>query len=443
NEYIIGRYILIEDISDEKRQILEQKRLRTLDPLTNVYNKEYFFEKVEHRLKYDRFTPYYLIVTDLVNFKLINDLYGKHAGDDILIRIADSFRKYCSSDDLYGRLYNDHFVMLVPRRHFHEEAWLGAFQMNMSYMNNISYTVIGHMGLYAIDDVTTPVSVMCDRAFLAIKTIKNDYKNCFAYYDENLRNEVIQMQMLMNELPKALEYGEVEMYLQPQFTKELRVVGAEALVRWRHPERGVIPPGDFIEIIEKINIISDVDKYVWECACKKLAEWHKQGRDDLYISVNISPKDFYTLDLYEVLTSLVEKYQIPPSRLNLEITETAVIMDLNNQGKLLDRLRDYGFLVEMDDFGSGYSSLNMLKDICVDVLKIDMGFLQKSQNDEKSRLILEKIIILAKALGMKVVTEGVETVSQIDFLSEVGCDLFQGFYFSRPIPVPDFEERYF
>ena len=440
---IIGRYMLIENITDEKRQVYEQKILRTRDTLTGIYNKDHFIERAEHRLKFDRFTPYYLIVTDLVNFKLINDLYGKKSGDDILIRIADSLRRYCAADDLYGRLYNDHFVMLVPKRHFHEESWLAAFQMNMSYMNNVSYTVVGHMGLYEVDDLSTPVTVMCDRAFLALKTIKNDYRNCFAYYDDALRKEVMQMQMLMNELPKALEYGEVVMYLQPQFTKELKVVGAEALVRWHHPVKGVIPPSDFIEIIEKINIISDVDRYVWECACKKLAEWKAQGREDLYISVNISPKDFYTLDLYEVLTGLVKKYGISPSRLNLEITETAVIMDLQNQVKLLDKLRDFGFLVEMDDFGSGYSSLNMLKDISVDVLKIDMGFLQKSQNDKKSRLILEKIIVLAKELGMKVVTEGVENVHQIDFLSEFGCDLFQGFYFSRPIPVSDFEERYF
>ena len=443
NDVVIGWYILIEDITSEKKQIYEQKILRTRDNLTKVYNKEFFIEKVEHRLKFDRFTPYYLIVTDLVNFKLINDLYGKSVGDDILMRIADSFRRFCSPDDLYGRLYNDHFVMLVPKRHFHEEAWLAAFQKNMSYMNNMSYTVIGHMGIYEIDDFTTPVSVMCDRAILALKTIKNDYRNCFAYYDDTLRNEVLKMQMLMNELPKALQFGEVVIYLQPQFTKDLKVVGAEALVRWQHPERGVIPPADFITIIEKINIISDVDKYVWECACKKLSDWKKIGREDLYISVNISPKDFYTLDLYEVLTGLVKKYGISPSRLNLEITETAVIMDLQNQVKLLDKLRDFGFLVEMDDFGSGYSSLNMLKDISVDVLKIDMGFLQKSQNDKKSRLILEKIIVLAKELGMKVVTEGVENVHQIDFLSEFGCDLFQGFYFSRPIPVSDFEERYF
>lgn len=440
--FTLGHYFFIIDVTDSKNQIHEEKMLRTRDRLTGLFNQEYFFEKVEHRLQFDRFTPYYLIITDIVNFKLINDLHGKPFGDMILSRLADSIRQNAAPDDIYGRLYNDHFVMLVPKRHFDEEAYIEAFKNSVKYMNNFSYTIVGHMGIYEVDDLSLPVSVMCDRAFLALRTIKNDYKTSCAYYDDKLRLEVLKMQMLMNELPLALKAGQVQMYLQPQVTKDGRTMGAEALVRWHHPSRGVIPPAEFIQIIEKINIISDVDRYIWDCACRKLAEWKKIGRTDLTISVNISAKDFFMLDLYGTFTELVKKYDISPANLNLEITETAFIMDLEKQMSLLDRLRKAGFIIEMDDFGSGYSSLNMLKDICVDVLKIDMVFLQKSKNDEKSHLILEKIIQLAKDLGMKVVTEGVESLHQVDFLSKAGCDLFQGFYFSRPIPVADFEEKY-
>ncbi|MBQ4379013.1 MAG: EAL domain-containing protein [Treponema sp.] len=443
NDITVGRYYLVEDITETKNQIYEEKILRTRDKLTGLFNQDYFFEKVEHRIKFDRFTQYMLIVTDIVNFKLINDLHGKAFGDTILLRIADSIRTHAASDDIYGRLFNDHFVMFIPKRHFDDKAYIEAFKSRTSYLTNFSYHLIGHMGVYEVDDLSLPVSVMCDRAFLALRTIKNDYMTTLAYYDDRLRLEVLQMQMLMNELPDALKAGQLVMYLQSQVTKDGKLVGAEALVRWHHPTRGVVPPSDFIEIIEKINIISDVDRFVWECACKKLSEWKKAGRKDLTISVNISAKDFFTMDLYEIFTSLVKKYDISPKNLNLEITETAVIFDLDNQMKLIDRLRSAGFIVEMDDFGSGYSSLNMLKDISVDVLKIDMAFLQKSKNNEKSRLILEKIIILAKELGMKVVTEGVESDNQIGFLSDAGCDLFQGFYFSRPIPVADFEEKYF
>lgn len=443
NDCDIGRYYLIEDITKTKSQVYEEKMLRTRDSLTGLFNMEYFFEKVDHRLKFDRFTQYYLLVTDIVNFKLINDLHGKAFGDTILMRIAESIRTHAAPDDIYGRLYNDHFVMFIPKRHFDEETYVNSFRSKMEYLNAFSYTLIGHIGVYEVDDLSLPVSVMCDRAFLALKSIKSDYKNTVAYYDNNLRLEVLKMQMLMNELPLALKYGQVVMYLQPQVRKNGELIGAEALVRWHHPTRGVIPPTEFIEIIEKINIISDVDRYVWECACKKLSEWKKNGRENLTISVNISARDFFTMDLYDTFTGLVKKYDISPKNLNLEITETAIIYDVDNQMKLLDRLQKAGFIVEMDDFGSGYSSLNMLKDISVDVLKIDMGFLQKSKNDEKSRKILEKIIMLAKELGMNVVTEGIETDEQIDFLSNAGCDFFQGFYFSRPIPVEDFEEKYF
>jgi len=442
-DYVLGRYYLIEDITAAKNQAYEEKLLRTRDPLTGLYNKDYFFEKVAHRLKFDRFTKYYLIISDIVNFKLVNDLHGKPFGDTVLRRSADAIRKYSARDVIYGRLYNDHFIMLVPKRRFDEEVYAKAFKNDMSYLQNFSYNLIIHMGIYEIDDLSLPVSVMCDRAFLALRTIKNDYTTGFAYYDDNLRLEVLKMQMLMNELPLALNSGQLKMYLQPQVKKDGSLVGAEALVRWHHPTRGIIPPGEFIEIIEKINIISDVDRYIWECACAKLAEWRNSGKSELNISVNISARDFFMMDLFETFVTLVKKYEISPKNLNLEITETAVIYDLENQLKVLDKLRAFGFIVEMDDFGSGYSSLNMLKDISVDVLKIDMAFLQKSKDDVKSHKILEKIIILAKELGMKVLTEGVESGTQIEFLSSAGCDLFQGYYFSCPIPVEDFEEKYF
>lgn len=205
----------------------------------------------------------------------------------------------------------------------------------------------------------------------------------------------------------------------------------------------MISPGQFIPVFEKNGLISDVDKYIWETACEKLREWKKEGREDLYISVNISPRDFYFLNLYEIFTGLVEKYEIKPQNLKLEITETAVIMDFNRQMELISRLRKYGFSVEMDDFGSGNSSLNLLKDMYVDVLKIDMVFLQKAQDEERSRKILQMIISLSKQLDMPVITEGVETESQVRFLDDMGCDIFQGYYFARPMPVDQFEEKYF
>ena len=194
--------------------------------------------------------------------------------------------------------------------------------------------------------------------------------------------------------------------------------------------------------LEKNGLISEVDKYIWELACKQLKKWKSEGKEHLYISVNISPRDFYFLNIYQIFTSLVETYDISPKNLKLEITETAIVLDVNRQLELIERLRNYGFIVEMDDFGSGYSSLNMLKDIQVDVLKIDMAFLRKSKDETRSKKILHMIINLSKQLGMPVISEGVETKEQVEYLSELGCDMFQGYYFAKPMDVTSFEQLY-
>jgi EAL domain-containing protein (putative c-di-GMP-specific phosphodiesterase class I) len=195
-------------------------------------------------------------------------------------------------------------------------------------------------------------------------------------------------------------------------------------------------------VLERTGLICRLDKYIWELACKKLREWKDSGLKDCHISVNISSKDFYLTDIYSTFTELVEKYEISPQKLRLEITETAIMRDLETQLELIERLRNYGFAVEIDDFGSGYSSLNMLKDMNVDTLKIDMGFLRRTDYEERSRTILKTVISLSKQLGMEVVTEGVETEEQVNFLEASGCDIFQGYYFAKPMPTEEFEKKY-
>lgn len=247
---------------------------------------------------------------------------------------------------------------------------------------------------------------------------------------------------LVSEFDKALDEGQFVMFLQPQVRPDGTVLGAEALVRWLHPEQGMIPPGEFIELFEKVGLIYRLDRYIWELAARKLQEWKNNGHENLHISVNISTKDFYYLDIYTTFVELVEKYDISPEKLKLEITETALMMDLDKQLVLLDKLQNYGFQIEIDDFGSGYSSLNMLKDIHADVLKIDMGFLRQTKNNERTSIILRMIIDLAKQLQMIVITEGVESKEQVDHLTKAGSDMFQGYYFAKPAAVHEFEDRY-
>lgn len=232
------------------------------------------------------------------------------------------------------------------------------------------------------------------------------------------------------------------MYLQPLVDRTGTVVGAEALARWQRPDGTMVMPADFIETLENSGLIHRLDMYIWELAVKQLSEWKDTERSRLTISVNMSARDFYSIEVYDVLTKLTEKYGVDSSRLRLEITETALLVEPEKSNDVISRLRGKGFLVEVDDFGKGYSSLSMLKNIQADVLKIDMNFLREIKDRERSRIILQSVISLAESLGMDVITEGVETESQLKELSEMGCSHFQGYYFSKPIPVEEFEMKY-
>ena len=299
----------------------------------------------------------------------------------------------------------------------------------------VEYTILVHLGVYEITDPSTDISVMIDRANLALTTIKDDYHKHVAVYDENMRRNVLWGQHISTQLAE----GQIRPYLQAIVDNSGKIVGAEALVRWIHPTEGFLSPGLFIPIFEKNGMIVEVDRFMWRSACEILARWKQEGID-LFISVNISPKDFYFMDVAEEIRSLVKEYDIEPSRLRVEITETVMMTDIESKMRVLDELRSAGFIVEMDDFGSGYSSLNMLKDMPVDVLKIDMKFLSRTEDSSRAQTIVRNIINLSDDLGISALTEGVETENQYKVLADMGCRMFQGYFFSKPIPVIDFEE---
>ena len=414
------------------------------DRLTGLFNKDYFFEAARQHLDKNPEKQYMIVCSDIKDFKLINDSFGTHAGDNVLMNIAKLVRSYADENIVYGRIGSDVFGFLVPQdsqgKAFLEKLTSDSF---LEYINmQTMYVLANHFGIYEVKDRSLPVSVMCDRARRAILQIKNDYHKKVVYYDDKMRDNAMQEQELLGDLEEALKANEIQMYIQPQVSRDKKVYGGESLVRWVHPDKGQILPGKFIPVLEQNGLISEVDKYIWEKACAQLKKWKDLGREDMYLSVNISPKDFYFLDIYSIFTGLVEKYGIKPKNLRLEITESALSVNLERQLELINKLRGYGFSVEMDDFGSGYSSLSMLKDTNVDTLKVDMGFLQKTTDADKSRKILEMVIGLCKKLNLRVVVEGVETAEQVRMLMELGCDVFQGYYFARPMPIEDFEAKY-
>ncbi len=439
-----GGYFTIDDRTKEYEKVREEIHRATHDHLTDLYSKEHFYSKCEKYITEHPGAELYIVCTDIKDFKMINDFLGTKTGDAVLRKFADMLRTRITGAVVYGRLGNDNFGLLMHKESFDEEAFIreskNAFAESIN--KSSAFPAVNYIGVYEIINRELPISVMCDRARMAIRSIKGDYSKRVAYYDNALRDIILYEQELISELGDAIAEEQFKMFLQPQISVDGKLLGAEALVRWLHPVRGQIMPGDFIPVFEKNGLISEVDKFIWETACKLLRKWRDEGKTDLYISVNISPRDFYFLNIYQIFTDLIRKYEIPAGSIKLEITETAIVMDFQRQLELISRLRKDGFVVEMDDFGSGYSSLNMLKDLHVDVLKIDMAFLKKAEDEERSRKILQMIITLSKQLDMPVITEGVETEEQVAALTQMGCDIFQGYYFAKPMPVSEFEVLY-
>lgn len=442
-EYI-GFFLNLVD-NTEKHLALEQERyLATHDTLTGLYNKSHFAVKSAEILKSHPDEEWLLLSSNIKDFKLINDLFGMEKGNEVLKMEAGLLKERCRDGIVYGRIGGDKFAVCMPKARFQEEYFTDAIQTMGQVFNNDLYHLHIYIGVYEITDINEDISIMCDKANFAIKTLNENYARSIAYYNDTILNNTILEKQLVGDFDQALKEKQFCMYLQPQMTSEGKMLGAEALVRWQHPKRGLIFPGDFIEVFEKTGLIYRLDRFIWELAVQKLARWQQEGHSDLYISVNISTKDFYYMNVYETITALVEKYRIIPSTLKLEITETAIMTGTAGELDMIEQFREYGFQVEIDDFGSGYSSFNTLKDMDVDVLKIDMGFLRtsKPENLEKSMSILNMIISLSKTLGLSVVTEGVETKEQVVKLTQMGCRIYQGYYFSKPIPVEEFEKRY-
>ena len=435
-------YFIFNDKTEDIQSLEKEKYKATHDRLTGLYNKDQFYVETYKILHRNADVPYCMLCSNIRDFKFVNELFGIEKGNEVLVKQAEIMKEYASDDIIAARINSDRFAMLIPKKSFSVDMILSIIHRMQDYFKDSSFHLHIFTGVYDINDLEEPVSIMCDKANLASETIKNEYKSNIAYYTERLFESSIEERRIIGEFERAISNNEFEMYLQPQVDSSGNLYGAEALVRWQHPERGLLSPAIFIDVLEKTGFIYKLDRYMWDKAAKKLGEWKKEGKDQYHISVNISTKDFYLVDVYETFVGLVDKYDIDPVNLNIEITETTLMSDFDKNMGIIRLLQNYGFNIEIDDFGSGYSSLNMLKDISADVLKIDMGFLRASENEAKGLDILESIITLAGKLGMKVITEGVETKKQLYMLVEMGCDMYQGYYFSKPIPVDEFEKKY-
>ena len=433
----------INDRADENIDYKAARYQLVHDEMTKLLNPGPFYEISRQMIVDNPDSSWMMISADIMNFRFVNTLFGEQKGNELLVATAKAINKLAVNEKgICGRLGGDHFALLIRSEDYDERALLDIQKELSASFNCGIYSYIIHFGAYKIYYSSIPISVMYGRANSALKTIKDSLSETIAYFDADMQHRILFEQEVISSFSKAIKEEEFQIYLQPLADHDGKIFGAEALARWVRPGKEMIMPGDFIEILEQANLIHELDAYIWECAVKQLVKWKGSRYEDLFISVNMSAKDFFSMDVYEVLTKLIDKYQIDPEKLRLEITETCLLEEPKESNKIITRLKDRGFLVEIDDFGKGFSSISMLKQIHADVLKVDMSLLQEINSKTRSRIILKSIINMAYELGMDVITEGIETKEELSELLAMGCRHFQGFYISKPIPISEFENRF-
>lgn len=409
------------------------------DQLTGLYSREFFYQRVARVLEQEPDKQYDIICSDIENFKLVNERSGEGMGDELLRYVANLLRSHLGSNDLCARIRGDVFALLVE----HDENDLEQTveqQVKNGYPNCPVPNLIIKYGIYENVNRRLPISVMCDRALLALRRIKNQYGKYIARYDDSLRLALLREQQILDSMEQALDEHQFKVYFQPKHEILTgSIIGAEALVRWNHPQFGFMSPGEFIPLFERNGFISKLDSYVWNETCRFMRNWIDRELPIVPISVNLSRADFDIPNLADHIYSLTDGYNLDHSLLHLEITESAYTDNPQQIISTIHELRTMGFKIEMDDFGSGYSSLNMLSELPIDVLKMDMHFIQQKAT-EQNRSILNFIVSLSKWLNLITIAEGVETREQMEYLKSIGCCYVQGYYYAKPMPATEFEE---
>ncbi|MEG2549388.1 MAG: EAL domain-containing protein [Erysipelotrichaceae bacterium] len=423
----------------------ELKYLNDYDGLTKIYNKRKFYEVTRKMIDGNPEDTFVFMRFDVDRFQLINSFFGAEEGDKLLVYIANEMAKDAKnlSKSTYGRIESDIICVCAIYNKEMIERMVKESKNTLAKFNS-NYDIVPSIGIYVIDNINISVEEMYNRATLAAKTCKGNYVDFYAYYDENMSVSLNKEQEITNDMNYALENHQFVIYLQPQYNIHTNLPsGAEVLVRWIHPIKGVLSPNEFIPIFERNGFITKLDFYVWEQACICLQKWKMQGKQPLPISVNVSRVNIYNPNLVDNLFELIKRYEIDPELLNLEVTESAYTDNPVAMKKVVKELQQKGFIVMMDDFGSGYSSLSLLKDIEIDVLKIDMRFLSGTEIVGRGENIIASVIRMAKWLNIPVIAEGAETAQQVDLLRSVGCDYVQGYYFAKPMSVDEYIKTYF
>ena len=437
-EVILARCERIIDLYEKKKLIDSAQD----DPLTGLYTSDFFFEYIRQMEKYND-AQMDAIVMDIEHFHLINEIYGRGEGDRILKKVASMIRTELG--DSYGiacRSAADTFYIY----HSCRSDYCDLAERVLSEIAAVSFKsakIRLRIGINRSVNRNDPPEQWFDHAKLACDALRGDYTRQMAYYDSSTHEKQLYHERLIRDIDSSIENRDFTVFYQPKYGIEGDrpvLKSAEALIRWKHPELGMISPGDFIPLFEGNGLVQKLDRYVWEEAASQVASWKKKYGFATPVSVNVSRIDIFDPDLEERLMGILDKNGLTTNELLLEITESAYSDSAERLIEVVNNLREKGFRIEMDDFGSGYSSLNMLTTIPIDVLKMDMKFVRNMLKDEKSLKLCELVMDISRFLGVPVVAEGVEEKAQLDRLKSMGCQIIQGYYFSKPLPADQFEE---
>lgn len=421
------------------------ERVSYKDYLTGLLTLSSFEVEAMKLITLENEYSYAILYVDFDKFKNINDEWGYSTGNEVLIYYAKMVNSNLLPTEIACRISEDKFLLLL--RYKKKADIIGRIEITNEIISKnfksrfpkINYTMTG--GLYYLTPEDKVLSIIIDKANQARKTIKGVHKSKIAIYDQSLHMQLSSEKMIINHMYEALNNHEFIVYMQPKIElKTNRLIGAEALVRWKQPSGKLISPQEFIPVFEKNGFILELDFYVYEKTMIFIREWIDKGKKPLPISINVSKLHLYDTLFIQKFEKLIDKYKIPAHLIELELTESIFFKELDRLVTILNYLRKKGFLISIDDFGSGYSSLILLKTLPVDILKIDRDFFRQNQMDKQEKTIILSIITMAKGLGLKVLSEGIETEEQVEFLKNNHCDLAQGFWFYQPMPMQDFFE---
>ncbi len=433
-----------EEINEELQDRIQVYEHRfQLDALTGLYNKDSFYRATSVLLKEHPDEIFVITQWNFDRFKAVNELYGSAIGDKIIHEFGKFLLGFFAKNGTQGRLEADHFVTCCPKRFLDEHVKeIEDVLWGRTKWYSVRYPIQIHAGFYTVENTNEEVKLMCDRAGMALHPIKDSYMTRSSSFTSDMREIYLKEQQMMRDVDAAIENREFFVMYQPIINvKSKRIVSAEALVRWRKSDGTIVSPADFVPVFEKNGFVSRLDLYVCEEVCKFQSRRIRQGLPVVPVSVNLSRIDFYNNNLNSDICALLDQYILSPECLKLEITESAYMDRPQELMEMIARFQNSGFQVLMDDFGSGFSSLNMLKDVSADILKIDMRFMDDLETSDKAGSILYSIIRMAKSIHMEVVAEGVETEAQYELLFSMDCDNIQGYYFYKPLYEEDFAKK--